>query len=132
MDTKGGRYTLNINGDRYSGRGKATITQARAVSKAEPNRDGTAYRTVEPKLSGVELEFDRGPNAQRIPWDESMLLADIDVTFAEFDTGLTHYWTAASWVGEPKLDTDNGSVTGMSIMSDQYRNNPSPGTNRRG
>ena len=131
MDTKGGRYTININGVRYSGRGKATITPARATPKAEPNRDGTAYRTVEAKLAGVELGFDRGPNDQRIPWDETMLLSDVDVTFNEFDTGVTHYWTAASWVGEPKIDSDSGELSGMSLMSDQYRKVGSTGTNRR-
>ena len=129
MDTKGGRYTININGTRYSGRGKATVKPARAVPKVEVNRDGSAYRTVEPKPSSIELSFDRGPKDQRIPWDETMLLSDVDVTFAEFDTGVTHYLTAASWNGEPSLDTDNGEVTGMSVMSDQYRKTGSVGTN---
>ena len=130
MDTKGGRYTVNINGQRYSGRGKATIKPARATPKAEPNRDGTGYRTVEAKLASLELSFDRGPGDQRIPWDETMLLTDVDVTFAEYDTGVTHYFTSASWNGEPSLDTDNGEVTGMSVMSDSYRKVGGVGTNR--
>ena len=130
MDTKGGRYTVNINGTRYSGRGKATVKPARATPKAEANRDGSAYRTVEAKLASIELTFDRGPKDQSIPWDESMLLSDVDVTFNEFDTGVTHYLTKASWVGEPSLDTDSGEISGMSVMSDQYRKVPTAGTNR--
>lgn len=129
MDTKGGRYSVNINGTRYSGRGKASVKAARATPKADANRDGTAYRTVEAKLASLALSFDRGPKDQSIPWDETMLLSDIDVTFTETDTGVTHYFTKASWVGEPETDTDTGEVTGMSVMSDQYRKVPSTGTN---
>ncbi|MGX9981978.1 phage tail tube protein [Methylobacterium fujisawaense] len=121
MDTKGGRYTIKIGGTRYSGRGKATIKPARAVPKAEANRDGSGYRTVEPKLASVELAFDRGPDDDRIRWTEGMLLDDVDVTFREDDVGVTHYWTKGSWNGEPSLDSDTGEVSGMSVMSDQYR-----------
>lgn len=121
MDTKGGRYIINANGRRYSGRGKATITPARAVPKADPNRDGTAYRTVEPKLAGIDLSFDRGPKDDVPRWTEDMLLQNVDVTFIEQDAGVTHYFTAASWNGTPSLDTDSGEITGMSVMSDQYR-----------
>ncbi|WFS07779.1 phage tail tube protein [Methylobacterium sp. 391_Methyba4] len=121
MDTKGGRYSVRINGQRFSGRGKATIDPAEATPKADPNRDGTAYRTVEPQLPMIALSFDRGSKSQAITWTANMLLADVDVTFIEDDAGRTHYFTAGSWVGKPSIDTDTGEVTGMSVASDQYR-----------
>lgn len=121
MDTKGGRYSIRCNGQRFSGRGKASIKPARATPKADPNRDGSSYRTVEAKLSTVAMSLDRGSKADNFKWDEAMLLKDVDVTFIEDDAGRTHYFTAGSWVGEPEIDTDTGEVTGMSVASDQYR-----------
>ena len=121
MDTKGGRYSIRIGGQRFSGRGKASIKPAEATPKADPNRDGTAYRTVEAKLPMVSLSFDRGSKSQAIRWTAGMLLRDVDVTFIEDDAGWTHYWTNGSFVGEPDIDTDTGEVTGMSVASDQYR-----------
>ena len=76
MDTKGGRYSVRINGQRFSGRGKASIDPAEATPKADPNRDGTAYRTVEPQLPMIALSFDRGSKAQAITWTAGMLLQD--------------------------------------------------------
>ena len=121
MDTKGGRYSVRIGGQRFSGRGKASIKPAQATPKADPNRDGSAYRTVEAKLAMVSLSLDRGSKTQAIRWDADMLLRDVDVTFIEDDAGYTHYFTSGSWVGEPDIDTDTGEVTGMSVASDQYR-----------
>lgn len=118
MDTKGGRYTITIGGTRYSGRGKASVRPARATPKADANRDGTGFRTVEAKLASIALTFDRGNG---IPWDETMLLSDVDVSFKEDDVGVTHYLTKSSWVGEPEIDTDSGEVSGMSLASDQYQ-----------
>lgn len=121
MDTKGGRYTITIGGVRYAGRGKASIKPARATPKAGANRDMSAYRTVDTKLAEISLQLDRGPKAQRLTWTEDMLLQDIDVTFREDDAGVTHYLTAGSWEGDPEIDTDDGSVSGMMVKSDQYR-----------
>lgn len=121
MDTKGGRYSIRIGGQRFSGRGKATVKPAEATPKAEVNRDGSAYRTVEAKLPMISLSFDRGSKTQRLVWNAAMILQDVDVTFTEDDANWTHYFTAGSWVGEPDIDTDSGEVSGMSVASDQYR-----------
>ena len=121
METKGGRYSIKIGGQRFSGRGKATVKPAEATPKVDANRDGSAYRTVEAKIPMISLSFDRGPKSQAIKWNAAMLLADVDVTFIEDDAGWTHYFTAGSWVGEPDIDTDSGEVSGMSVASDQYR-----------
>ena len=120
MDTKGGRYSIKIGGTRYSGRGKASIKPARATPEADANRDGTGYRTVKSKLAEISLSFDRGPKDQSPRWTEAMLLQNVDVTFTEDDVGLTHYFTAGSWHGDPEIDTDSGEVTGMAVRSDQY------------
>ena len=118
MDTKGGRYTIDIGGRRYSGRGEAKIRPARAVNANGVNWDGSAYSMVAPKLAGIELSFDRG---RGLPWDETMLLEKPNVTFEETDAGVIHYFTAAGWDGEPEINTKDGEVTGLKLESDQYR-----------
>jgi len=117
MDTKGGRYSLDIDGQTFSGRAKATINPSNVELANEANQDGTGYTTVKPGLYGIELTFDRGSG---IKWNAAMLLKKVNVTFREDDVGLTHYLTGARWQGKPAIDTENGEVSGLSLMSDQY------------
>ena len=118
MDTKGGRYSLDINGRNFSGRAEAKVMPARATPKNGVNWDGSGYNTVEPQLARIELSFDRGNG---IPWDESMLLAAVDLTFREDDARVTHYLTKGNWDGRPSINTKDGEVTGMALEGDQYR-----------
>lgn len=121
MDYKGGRFTLTINGRRYSGRGSARIRPARATPDAGVNWDGSGYGTVAPQLAELDLSFDRGPKTQRVRWQENVLLQEVDVTFHETDANVRHYFVNGRWVGRPEINTENGEVTGMSIRSDNYK-----------
>jgi hypothetical protein len=122
MDTKGGRFNIEINGRVYSGRGEATINPSRVGITAEANSDGTAYRTIQAKLATLELAFDRGID---LGWDEAMLLQEVNVTFVETDkTGRrkTHLFTRGSFVGDgAAINTSTGEVTGISIATDSYQ-----------
>ena len=109
---KGGRFTLDIDGKRYSGRGKATISPAAATRENGTNMDGTKWSSVKPKLVSLDLTFDRGVG---LKWDEDMMLDDLNVTFVETDAKVTHLFTDASWSGEPSIDTENGEVSGLKI-----------------
>lgn len=118
MDTKGGRFTAEINGRTFSGRGKATIESSTVEVNAEANQDGTGYATVKPKLASCELTFDRGVG---LKWDATMILQTVNLTFVETDVKVTHLFTDARWVGTPSIDTETGEVSGMSIKSDKYQ-----------
>jgi hypothetical protein len=118
MDTKGGRFTLEINGRVVSGRGEATIRPARAVRENGANMDGSGYSTVRPQLAGLELTFDRGVG---LLWDEAMMLSEVNVTFVEDDVGRTHYFTNARWSGEPSINSASGEVSGLTVQSDSYQ-----------
>jgi hypothetical protein len=119
MDTKGGRYSIDINGRVFSGRGEATINPSTVSITAGANMDGTAYRTIAPKLASLELTFDRGSGFK---WDAAMLLEEVNVTFIEDDVGVTHLFTKASWVGEgASINTATGEVSGISVQTDRYR-----------
>jgi Phage tail tube protein len=119
MDTKGGRFSLEINGRTFSGRGEATINPSRVGIEANANMDGTAYRTTKPKLATLDLTFDRGVGLR---WDEDLLLQEINVTFTEDDVGVTHFFTKASWVGDgAAINTATGEVSGLNIATASYQ-----------
>lgn len=118
MQTKGGRFTLDISGQTYSGRGKATIMPARAVRENGVNMDSTGWSSVQPKLASLDLSFDRGVG---LKWDADMMLAEVNVTFVETDAKVTHLYTNANWSGEPSIDSENGEVSGLKIESATYQ-----------
>src|ERR1700753_1869400 len=118
MDTKGGRFTLDINGISYSGRGKATIKPSRVSLTNGANMDGTGYSTVKPVLAELDLTFDRGVG---LVWDETLLLQRLNVTFSEDDYGQTHLYTGAAFEGEPSIDSESGEGSGLKICRDKYQ-----------
>lgn len=118
MDTKGGRYTLDIDGVTYSGRAKATIKPSRVSLTSAANMDGTGYSTVKPELAEIDLTFDRGLS---LAWDETQILKTMNVTFSEDDFGQTHLLTGARYNGAPSIDSESGEVSGLKLCSDKYQ-----------
>src|SRR4051812_41596764 len=118
MDTKGGRISITISGQTFTGRGKFSVMPSTVEVKADANQDGSAYRTVKPVLSCLKGSFDRGIG---IKWDEAMMLQDIDATFIETDAKVTHLFTTASWANRPEIDSETGEVTGLEIHTDKYQ-----------
>ena len=100
MDNKGGRYTLEINGQVFSGRGKASIDQAGISMDNGSNMDATMFSTVKPELISLDLTLDR--RDQTTKWDAAMMLKPINVTFAETDAGVTHVMTSARGRASPR------------------------------
>lgn len=119
MDTKGGRVTILIDGVRYAGRAKAKIMPSTVSMKSGANQDGTGYSTLDPRLAGLETTFDRGIG---LAWNDKMMLATMNVTFTETDLSppRIHLFTNARWDGDPEINTEDGEVTGLKIVTDQY------------
>lgn len=118
MDTQGGRLQITIGGTTFDCRGKCSVKPAGVQVEAGANWSGKGYKTVKPVLAQCDLSFDRGKG---IAWDSNFLLADEDVTIAEIDANVTHYFTAAAKVGTPSIDTETGEVSGVTLQSDKYR-----------
>lgn len=112
MNNTGGRYTLEINGRRFSGRAKATAMTAGVSIENGANQDGTGFRTVKAQLVSLDLTFDRGI---KLKWDTAMLLENLNVTWREDDAKVTHTYTDANWSGTPSLDSETGEVSGLKI-----------------
>lgn len=111
MDFKGGRYALEINGQVFAGRGKASIDSSGVSLDNGSNMDSTMFTTVKPELISLDLTIDR--RDQSTKWDTAMMLQSLSVTFAETDAGVTHVMSSARWQGKPTLDTSTGEITGL-------------------
>lgn len=121
MDTKGGRFTLEINGRTFTGRGAAKINPSTVALENGANQDGSGYSTIKPKLASLDLSFDRGRSAA-VKWDAAFMLARVNVTFVESDVGVTHLFTNGRWSGEgAEIDSSTGEVTGIKIETDSYQ-----------
>lgn len=123
MHQAGGRITITLGGQRYMPRGKAIIDPAMVEHQVQVNHDGTVARSTMAKAATAELTFDRGKAAngtQRPRWDQDFMLGFYDVTIFEKDANVTHFFSGASLIGTPKIDTETGEVTGLSIATDNY------------
>lgn len=118
MDTKGGRFTLEINSRRFSGRGEATIRPARLTRENGVNMDGSGYSTVKPQLAALELTFDRGVG---LLWSDEIMDQEMNVSFEEIDINRTHFFTGARFSGQPSINSASGEVSGLMIETDNYQ-----------
>ena len=84
----------------------------------EANQDASAAFTSKPKLFGAEFTL-RNPCGMK--WNETMRKCKVNVTIVETGQNRSHIFTAARFVGRPKLNLSNGEVTGLSINGAQYQ-----------
>lgn len=119
MRTTGGRFFITVNGTPYRGRGEAQIMPSLATIEAGANWDGSGYCYVEPHLAEITLALDRQGTPTQF-WTEGQLLAVVNVTFKETDSGYVHILTGAAITGRPQIDTKEGKVEGITFKSDAY------------
>jgi len=128
MHTSGGRVSTVIGGIAYSARGEITLNPSNIAVTAGVNRDGSLYRTVEPKARTAELTFDRfvDINGSPLKWDENlMLLTNLGITFIEMDVGgvkagLKHLLSGGFFPGAPQINTASGEVSGLGLAAEKY------------
>jgi hypothetical protein len=128
MHTSGGRVSTVIGGVAYSARGEITLDPSNITVTAGVNRDGSLYRTVEPKARTAELTFDRfvDINGSPLKWDETLLAqTNLGITFIETDvggvqTGLTHLLSGGFFTGAPSINTASGEVSNLGLAAEKY------------
>ncbi|MDQ0472816.1 phage tail tube protein [Labrys wisconsinensis] len=113
----GGEMRIRLStGELIVTRGTVNVDPSNIKTEAAANDDGSVYRTIESKPYGAEVNFeDRGLDLR------ALMLADVDVTLTEENTGVQHLWTDGGFHGDPKINRRNGEVTGLSIFSASYR-----------
>lgn len=118
----GGRISITIGGLKYHPRGKAMINPAGLSHGIVTNQDGSVARTTSAQPVTAEFTFDRGEASggfARPKWDSAFMREFRDISIREIDTGVTHFFAAATIVGTPSIDTETGEVTGLSIATEE-------------
>lgn len=126
MNKTGGRISMQIDGVNYSARGEVKIMPSTVSLENGVNRDGSGYSTVKPELARAECTFDpragaTNENGAPLIYSESLLLASVNATIVELNTGTTHLLTGASFSGKPEIDTSTGEVSGLALETDRYQ-----------
>lgn len=109
------RFRLS-NGTTLSLRGTMNLKTAGRSVEAVVNQDRSTDRIETLTPYGFELSFaDRGEDL------EALMKSDrFDATSIEDDTGVSHYFTRAFFVGDPTTNRMNGEVTGVSGAAEDY------------
>lgn len=121
MHQAGGRFTVTLNGVRFSPRGRMALSPSGLAHATNVNHDGSVSRSTMAKAVRAELTFDRGAGGAgfaRPKWDSSFMEGFYRVTFQETDAKVMHIFTNASFIGEPILDSETGEISGLSIETD--------------
>ena len=121
MRQAGGRITITMGGVQYSPRGKAMINSSGVANSAVANHDGTVsrYTTAKPVApNSPSTAARRAPTRNGRSGNSTMMLGFYNVTLAEIDANVLHTFANASIVGQPKIDSETGEVTGLSILTD--------------
>jgi len=113
----GGRVEITINGRTYHPVAEVEVEGAGVEVQTEVNQDGTIGRSVKPKPYMVDIKYrDMGGLSMQQLMSESF-----DFSMRERETGKTILLTNAFHEGTPKRNTTTGEISGLKVVSDQYR-----------
>ncbi len=124
MATFGGLVRFTYAGNPLVLRGHVTINPTSVKAEALPNQDGSISRMLQPWGYRVELKFEDstsgtgGAVSSPIPqpWDNIVQGGPYNVTITEQTTHVTHLFTSAFFIGEAKVNRENGEVDGLSMV----------------
>jgi hypothetical protein len=115
----GGIITVEIDGVMFSPTEADIVIDPTNIEVTDmANGDGTAAYTSKPKLFGADVTF-RNPCG--IKWNDAMRKCRVNATIVEVAQNRSHLFTAARLVGAPKLNLNNGEVSGLRISGSQYQ-----------
>lgn len=113
-DASGGRVEMTINGKRYRSRGGITIMPMGIDKTAGVHDDGSIYTTT--KAAMREASFNMSDQCD-LDIDELLSGCHVDVTLKLIDMKIAYLFTKASVIGKPSINTDDGSISGIRIVS---------------
>lgn len=113
----GGRVDITIDGQTYHPVADVEIEGSNIETEAVVNQDGTIGRSVRPKPFRANITF-----RDMAGLDVNDLMARIfDFSCVERDMGRSVLLTAAFLEGTPTRNTVTGEISGLQVVSDQYR-----------
>ena len=113
----GGKIRFSIAGNPMVLRGKTEIELADLEKDEVVNDDGSISFMGKNKGYGADVIFE---DNLTIDWNGLLRLPPTNITMIEDDANITHLFTQASFTGRPKVDREDGQVTGLKIVSPAY------------
>lgn len=113
----GGRVDITIDGATYHPVADVEIEGANVENEAVVNQDGTIGRSIKPKPYRVKISF-RDMAGLDV---NDLMTRTFDFSCVERDLGRSILLTAAFMEGTPSRNTVNGEISGLTVVSDQYR-----------
>lgn len=107
----GGRVRVTANGQTWSTRGAVTIMPIPFERKVESNNDGTIYTTTKAVPVEAEIQFSDFCGMDL----NTLMTCPLDVTIELIDLNRQYLFSKCVVVGRPKINTETGDITGMTI-----------------
>ena len=109
----GGRVRITANGNIWAARAAVTIIPVNFERKVESNQDGSIYTTT--KAMPYEAEITLSDSCGMHIGD--IMACPIDVTIELIDLRRTYLFSKAVVIGRPKINTETGEISGLTITS---------------
>lgn len=109
----GGRVSITAGGQIWSARSSVTVEPINYERSVASNQDGTIYTTYKPMPATAEIVLSDACG-MRI---EDIMACPLDVTIELVDVRRRYMFTKAVVVGRPKIDTETGAISGLTITA---------------
>lgn len=114
----GGRVAIKLNGAWYHPVADVVVESTGIEPEGVVNQDGSVQRTVKPKARRANITF---RDYRGLSMDALVEAAGFDVTINEIDMKRRVLFTNAFVEGVLSRNTQNGEISGISVVSDQVK-----------
>lgn len=115
--TVGGRVAITLDGVTYHPVADVEVEGSRVEVESVINQDGSVGRSVKPKPYKVKINY---RDMRGLDLDD-LMTRSFDFSMIEQDTGRSILLSAAFHEGTPTRNTVTGEISGLMVVSDQYR-----------
>lgn len=109
----GGRVRITANGQAWSARSSVTVEPINFERKVESNQDGSIYVTTKPMPATAEITLSDSCDMVI----DDIMGCPLDVTIELVDVRRRYLFTKAVVVGRPKINTETGEISGLTVTS---------------
>jgi hypothetical protein len=114
----GGEMRMTVAGQQIVMRGTFNLDPVNTTTKVITNLNNSISRQFTPDAFGADLkELEDTPG---IDWQGLLRGAPASIVIVEEQTAVTHMFTNAVFEGQPSIDRETGSVTGLKIRAPSY------------
>lgn len=109
----GGLVRITANGVQWSARSSVTVEPLNFERTVGSNQDGTIFTTTKPVPASAEIVL-----SDSCGLDINTIMAcPLDVTIELTQVRRRYLFTKGVVVGRPKIDTETGAISGLTITS---------------